>query len=1058
MTTINKCRYCDFPQTIAEAAFCTNCGARLAIDTKTSQAADRLRFLGGELRLMSVFFVNFVGLESLLQTPTYNHAMLYIREYLNDIEKIIHDYDGTAHQIIPDSRILGLFGAPKAHMDDNRRTINCVLDIQQWWQPVKKDNSLMKNIELAIGINTGRAFFGYLLEESSFLTVIGDTINTASRITDICPPGEVLISQSTNDRVQDFIATTHLGERSVKGKAVKINVFLVKGRQEEKAAARQKYPIFGREHELKRLLDIAAGVRDRGLAFCIISGQMGIGKSRLKEEFEDRLNTDPSTHWVETHCSSEIQSPFFAYKLLLQKFLGISDFDGADKIDARINDYAVRQGLAPTDTAGIRHLLLTNLRRLRSDELQSVNEEIFSATRSLIRNAARDKLQVLVFEEFNRADRMSKDLTSYLIAELDPDPVMFLMVNVAREYLSNITTPVEEVNLAPLAAADIDHLVHHILEHSDDRLVDFIYRAAGGNPLFTIETIRNTRRTNIIKEVDGCWTLDKEQKLSFLDDLYSVIMSTIDSLPLDYRLIIDYASVIGYSFNRRILGGLLERSNLDDQLQFLVREGYLTSINDGLDPQYGFRHNLLKDAAYTVLPLKKRKEIHQQTALLYEDIYRDQLASYYEDIGHHYLTCENFGKAANFYLLAGNKAKNLFAFDQALFFYDTVLKIQQQAAPMVSAEVFRDVLLNQTDVFEVMGDIAKMERAAQRGLELCRRGADPDHEPLFGERHGFALLLLNRLTEAEEALLAALEQSQERPALSALLYSNLGDLYIHTFEYERSILNYNLAWNTARGHDLKEGEIPCLLNLAKLHRNLGNYEQALEYLGHGLESLIPAGDIRRSVQFKQLTADILTEVGNLPRGRALFEDTAGVAEATGILEPYVKSVLGLALLDAAAGLRDLVLDRLTAVDRRISFFVRENLMLEVTVKKAYIFHYLQDPRAAEFAAGILRTATKLRRKDYEFHGHWLLAQYQPDQSLEHAQAALEIAESIKLPPLVARGLHLLARTYKAQKDPEHALFYGMKALHIYDELKLKLSEENGQTFIRRPEYVELLET
>lgn len=1058
MIETNKCQFCDYPVTLADAAFCVNCGATLSNESQPSAIADRLKLLGGEIRLLSVFFINFVGLDALLATPAYHQVMMTIRGYINDIEKIIRDFDGTVQTIVPDSRILAIFGAPRAHPDDNRRTIDCVLAIRQWWREVKKGNALLENIDLAIGINTGRAFFGYLLEKYSFLTVIGDTINTASRITDLCPAGEILISESTKEQVEDFIQFRHLGERSVKGKAARINIYLIQERRERKEAPLPRFPIFGREEEVQRLLAMACRVRSQGLVFSIISGQMGIGKSRLKEEFEDRLSGDPAFQWIETHCSSEIQIPFFPYKLLLQKYLGLSDFDSVDKIRTRIDEYTRQNSLSGNETEGLRHLLTANLRRLHSDELKSVNEEIFTACKTVIRTAARHKPLILIFEEFNRADRMSRDLTSYLISELKSDPVMLLMINVSPEYLANINLAIEEIKLAPLSVSDIGRLVLHILQDSEERVIDYIFRVAGGNPLFTIETIRNTQRSQIIKEIDGRWTLEKEPKLPFLNDLYSLIMSTLDSLPLDYRLVVDYASVIGYSFNRRIINGLLKHPRLDEQLQYLVHEGYFVITNDGPDPQYGFRHNLLKDAAYTVLPLKKRKEIHQQTAFLYEDIYQDQLASYYEDIGYHYLTCENLKKAADFYLLAGNKAKNLYAFDQALSFYDTVLKIQAQAGQFVTDDVYREVLLNQADVFEVTGDIAKMERASRRGLELCRRGTDPERAPLFGERCGLALLLLNRLTEAEETLLSALEQSRERPALSALLYSHLGELYTHTFEYERSILNHNLAWNTARGHNLREGEIICLLNLAALHQSLGNYEQALEYLTYGLDHLIPKNDLRHSVRFKCLAGEVLLEIGHQNQGRAFLEETAETAHQAGILEPFVRAAAALALLDVRNGKPDQALSRLAAIDQRLSFFIRENLLLEVTTKKAYVYFYLGDPRGPELATAVLRNAEKMHRRDYEFNGRWLLAHFQTDQTLEHARTALEIAESIKLPPLIARGLHLMAHVYRQLNDREHAMLYGMKALHIYDELKLKLSETNALAYSRRPEYVELLET
>jgi class 3 adenylate cyclase len=1021
--------------------------------------SDRLKFLGGELRLLSVFFVNFTGLDRLLGQPAYLNVMIYIREYLNEIEKIIKSYDGTANQIVPDTRILGIFGAPKAHLDDNVRTMRCVLEIRKWWLKKKSENRVLENVNLAIGVNTGRAFFGYVLEESAFLTVIGDTINSASRLADICPADEILISESTYQKVHDLVEATHQGERSVKGKSIKINIYLIKSLKEDRSAPRQKFPIFGRENEMAQLMACARSIKDNKIAFVIIGGQMGIGKSRLKEEFEKNLAEDKTFDHHETHCSMEIQSPYYPFKLLLRKIFEINDYDPKEKINQKIDDLFSRSGRPVTEARGVKHLLLTDLRRLRSDEIQNVNEEIFESVLRLIQHRAQTKPLVLIFEEFHRADPMSRDLISYLATELKALPVMFLMVNVAREFLANFPIPIEEIHLTALPIKDAAQLIKHILNEVDERLIEFIYRAAGGNPLFTIEAIRNTRRTKLIKEVSGRWTIEKEQKLPFLDDLYSVVMSTIDSLPLDYRLIIDYASVIGYSFNARILNGLLERSNLYDQLAYLVSEGYIVPSSDGQEPQYVFRHNLLKDAAYTVLPIRKRKEIHQQTASLYELIYIDQLANYYEEIGHHYLTCENFKKAANFYRLAGDKAKNLFALDQAFYFYDEVMKIGKEAEDLVDPEVTLDVLLSLTDLYEMTSDIPKMEKAADRGRELSRLKKNRESEQLFLERYGLAQVLLSKFPEAEEILLIALEAAgPEKPGLTATIYEDLGLLYAQKYEYEKSMLNHNLSWNTTRSHGLRDNEIFCLINLAGLHEQLGNYEQALDYLGYGLDNLITRDNIRRLVQFKHLIAEIQLAIWNFGRAEAMLEETRTAAEASGLVETYIKASLNLSVLNAMRGDGTRAAEDLAGADKKIPFFTRENLMLDINLKKALVYFYLNDPRTADFASNVLRTAQKYGRKDIEFHCYSLLAQLTPDQDVEYARNALEIAEAIKMLPLVANAMFLQAQIIRKRGDPEKALYYGIKALHLYDEIKSRLSDENAQFYMRRPEYVKLLET
>ena len=1059
-----KCSLCDYQQVIKEALFCTNCGNRLIAEAKETAVSDRLKFWGGELRQLTVFFVNFIGFEKFTEKHVYLNAMIYVRECLKEIEERIKNFDGTANQIIPDDRVLGIFGAPRAHHDDPLRAVRCAYQIENWWLKKKATNEFLKDVDITVGVNTGSAFFGYVLKESTLLTVIGDTINTACRIAEIGSPHEILISESTHERVREYTEVEHIGERSVKGKTAKIDVYLLKGIKEEaKVTAAQKTPLFGNEAEIKKLLNIVQEIKKNKLSVCIICGQMGVGKTRLKEEFESNLLKDESVKFIETHCSTQIESPYYPFKFLLRNYFKLNEFDNKEVLARKIGEQILNNGLLPIDVKGIIHLFLTDLRRLRSDEIHSISEEIYTSMKNLIRAECRRQPLILIFEDFNRVDAMSKDLISYLIAELETEPLMLLMVNISKDTLTtiaNIAQKLEEISLASLSIKDLGDLIRFMLNDVDDKLIDFIYRTSGGNPLFAIEAIRHTRRTKVIKEVSGRWYLDKEQRLPFLDDLYGVVMSTIDSLPSDYRLIIDYAAVIGYSFGLRILKELFKQPNLHEHLNYLVNEGYIILSKNAQDPVYIFRHNLLKDAAYTVLPLRKRKEIHRQVANLFETLYADQLSSFYENVGHHYLSCDNFNKAANYFKQAGDRAKNLYALDQAFSFYNNVLKIKKDSDNQVPDVLVRDVMLNLTDLYEMTGDIQKMEKIAAEGWQSASKDSDFDHEVIFSERNSYAQILLGQFDKAEGLLLENIHKCQDKkPDILTILYADLGSLYINKDEYERSILYYNLAWNTARANEIKDGEILCLLNLSHLHRNLGNYEQAFDYLNYSLDNLVSTGDVRRIVQIKYLIAGINYQIWNLERAKEMLLEVSTVAETIGSIETYIKSELDLAVIDASNGKPDEAEKYLKFVDKNISFFTRENLLAEINLKKALVFYKNGDhSKAKDFILNALRIAQRFRQKEAECNCYNLLSLVDESRFLTHALKALDIAETLKLPPLIAAALFRLTQIFIQDNEVEKARYYGRKALLVYDDIKTKLKDENRQFYIQRPEYKKLLET
>lgn len=1053
------CPVCSSHITQDHARFCQQCGYSIIHKEEQQAATERLKVLGGELRILTAFFVNFHGFEKIIGEYADARIMLDIRACLNETDAIIKKIGGTSTQIFPDMRVLGIFGAPKAHPDDPARAVRCAWRIRTWWDEHKRKHNSLEHVNINIGINTGRAFFGYILEKAAFLTVIGDTINTAARLTEICPFNEVVMSEMTYAKTADIVECEHMGERSVKGKAEQIDVYIVKKIKDIAVAPAQMTPYVGRKEELRVLGDHAQALMDTGEQFFIISGQMGIGKSRLKEEFIKHLAARDDLHFFETHCSSEVRSPYYPFKFLLRRYFSINEYDATSIVEQKITNALANADLSTDDLKGFRHLFFTDVQHLAQDRLLAINDEIFTSIRNLIHSECAQKPLVLIFEEFNRADSMSKNLVAYLAAELVNDPVMFLMVNVSRDFLKDIGVKICEIALQPLSQEDIKNLIVAILEEVDEKLIEFIFKSGGGNPLFTIEAIRNTQRTNLIRKISGRWQLEREQRLSFLDDLYGVVMSTIDSLPADYRLIIDFASVIGYSFSARILTRLLDSTYLNEQLYYLIEEGYIVLTQNGQDPMYVFRHNLLRDAAYTVLPLRKRREIHARVGQLFEELYANRLSEFYEEIGHHYQVSENYRKAAYYFINAGNKAKNLFAIEQALNYYTAVLKFEQEKHYEISVDERQGIFMDLTDIYEIQGDIQKMERYAQQGLQIAL--AQEQHALVmdFNMRNARALLLKNDYAGAEETLLTLIEQSTDkRQELLPMLYSELGFVYQFKYEYEKSMINYNLSWNSARDANDIRGEISCLYNLAQLHKGLGNYEQALEYIEYCLNERLAPEEKRWRTQFTYLQSEIYYRMWDLAKAETHMNGCHAQADELGYTEYFLRSLLDLAHLKLLRHDEVDIQPYIEAVDKKVSFLIRQHLLTSLNYKKAVLFFLAQDhTKARDYVKSALSSAERLDQKETVSRCNLLLSSIEDEKAIDYAMQALDIADMIKVLPLIGEALYRLTQIYKTLNDLEKARYYGRKALLVYDDLKFKLHEEHQKTFSNRPEYSVLLE-
>ncbi|MEO0106414.1 MAG: AAA family ATPase, partial [candidate division WOR-3 bacterium] len=960
-----KCVICNSDKIPQAAEFCPNCGTQLKIESTRDKGTERLKILGGESRFVTLFFVDFIIMNPAEDKIT-KQNIIYLSDLMEKVAAIVKKYDGTVNRIMPDYRLLIIFGAPKVHTDDPNRAVRCVLEIKKYLYERRRLEAPITRFNIKIGINSGWIFFGYVLENPPFLTVIGDTVNIAARLAQMSMPDQILMSENTYNLLPDLIVAEHIGMTYVRGRSGSLDVYnLIDIRFE--TLQMPKCPFWGRKEEMARLIALTQKIKENRISIGIITGQMGIGKTRLKEEFENFLRADGSFRFIESHCTVEMQTPYYPFKLLFREYFNLKESDSRANIAEKIDRFVSENNLDPQEIKGIKHLFLTDLQRLWGENLISINEEIFIAVGNLLRFECKKNPLVIIFEEFNRADSMTKNLVAYLAAELVNNSIMFLLINYTGDlFKKDNNNNFEEINLGPLSKETIANLVNYYLTDADPNLIEFLYKTTGGNPLFTIETIKNVKRRNIIKkEASGRWLLDREKHFTFLDDLYSVVMSGLDALAPEYRLIIDYASVIGYSFNYHILKEILEdEENLLERLNYLKNEDYIIQFKDDTDPIYIFRHNLLKDAAYTTLPLKKRKELHRRVAVLLEKSYSEQLSEYYETIGYHYHEAENYKKAAEYFKMAGDKAKNLYAIEQAINFYNNVLKIGREYKEQISPNLLRQTELNLTDIYEILGDTQRMKEIAESGLSAAEIEKNQKEILLFSERKAISLLMSGDYKSAESLLLESVENCPAEYAdVLTQLYSDLGLLYAEKYEYEKSILNYNLTWNTARTYGIKEGEIRCLLNLSQLHTKLGNYELAYEYLNYGLDELITEENLRPKAQYKYNLGILDYQVWNLNKAIEQLTEAFNIAERSSH-EIQIKSALELALIHSLMQNYDEAARLVEYVDKKITPTIREILLSEINLKKAIFYENKKErERVVPFLTNALKLAQKYNQQE-----------------------------------------------------------------------------------------------
>ena len=236
----------------------------------------------------------------------------------------VHGYEGTINQFLGDG-VMALFGAPIAHEDHAGRALRAALAIQENLAPVRADVQRQhgRDFLMRIGINTGPVVVGAIGRDLRMdYTAVGDTVNLAARLLNVAQPGQIVASRHTKELCEGFFLFDDLGDFQVKGKTEPQRAYAVKseigGRTRlEVSKERGLTPLIGRAAERERLVEAFQGASGGLGGVVVISGDPGVGKSRLLYEFLRGL--DESGHLeLETTCASYGRA--MAYRPLLELY------------------------------------------------------------------------------------------------------------------------------------------------------------------------------------------------------------------------------------------------------------------------------------------------------------------------------------------------------------------------------------------------------------------------------------------------------------------------------------------------------------------------------------------------------------------------------------------------------------------------------------------------------------------------------------------------------------------------------------------------------------------
>ncbi len=647
--------------------------------------------LEGERKQVTVLFADVAGSTALAERldPEAMHDIMdgCFRVLMQEV----HRYEGTVNQFTGDG-IMALFGAPIAHEDAPERAVRAAIGMQAALKRYSEELRQQRGIDfhMRIGINSGPVVVGKIGDDLRMdYTAVGDTTNLAARLQTAAAPGTVLISEHTAKLIAGRFVTRSVGPLALKGKSrttVAHEVLRALPRAPLVAPSEHGLtPLVARAGELAALETIFAHARSGRGQVAFVVGDAGIGKSRLLHEFRKRLG-DQETAWLEGRCVSFGRSiPFLPITDIVKAAFGIEEPDGeslvADKIHQGLE--ALGPALQPGE-AYFRALLGVDPgdAAVRAMDASARRFATFDALKRLLLAGAARQPVVLLIEDLHWIDQASEEFLTYIADALATASVLLICTYRPgyrpalgeRSYITRIALqPLSREEAATMATAMLE-----AWEIPEDACA-LIAQKAEGNPFFIEEVTKSLLELGVLRLTSDGYVLDRPaSEIVIPDRIQDVIMARIDRLGEEPKRAMQIASVIGREFAVRLLQRASEVGERVNALVGELRSLELIYEKSGVpELAYMFKHALTHDVAYESLLLQRRKELHRIIGLAVEQLYADRLTEYWETLAHHFYRAEEWPRAFEYLVKAGDKARAAFANSEAAYFYDRALEVAE---------------------------------------------------------------------------------------------------------------------------------------------------------------------------------------------------------------------------------------------------------------------------------------------------------------------------------------------------------------------------------------------
>ena len=595
----------------------------------------------GARKIVTIVFSDLVGSTALGESLDPEALREVLDRYFTEMRSCLERHGGIVEKYIGDA-VMAVFGLPRAHEDDAIRAVRAAAEMRATLEDLNEELSAGWGVRLTnrTGVHTGEVVTGDPATGQRLVT--GDAVNTAARLEQAAPHGEVLVGEPTYRLATGGIKVEAVEPVVAKGKSGPVPAYrLISLTGGDATVRRQDHAIVGRGTESRALLDAfdRAG-RERRCVLTTVVGEAGVGKTRLVEDALSRIGGRARV--AEGRCLPYGEAiTYWPLSQAVRQLAGIAEADARDD--------ALRKLAALCDGVGEPDMVVERVATAMGLATESfAREELAWAFRQLIEGVARDQPLVLVLDDIQWGEPTLLETIVHIAKLAGAVPVLLLCM--ARPELDDAFSGWADdvdgrviVSLEPLSEADCQTLVTELLGQIGvpEGTLRRIVAAAGGNPLFIEQMLSMWQDEGILTVASGGWELASALKDPPIPgSIQALLAARLDGLSESDRVVLQCGAVIGQIFYRDAVETMSSGAPAEPvhaALNTLERRRLIRPEDAAAFDHHAFAfvHLLVRDAAYAATLKRRRAELHERFADWLLERAADRLPEFEEIVAYH---------------------------------------------------------------------------------------------------------------------------------------------------------------------------------------------------------------------------------------------------------------------------------------------------------------------------------------------------------------------------------------------------------------------------------------